>query len=235
MGMAGVQTLRLAIVSLTRARRGWSTRSRSYRSSCARLLARRAFLTGSRSLAAPRRFLRGVGLPSAGLANAGIAAGMIPARPRSAVSRARLVAIGAVPRWSLSGWPPVSTRASVGTFTPARRTANQLGCDSGCVSARRTDQFDALSLRAVIRLRGRDRSDRDPFDLELGFRPDHVARLGALVQKRPVDNAPGLFRTSGAPRPSSVGSRAGQLDVYAPGHDTKAIGERLTCRVGASG
>ena len=70
----------------------------------------------------------------------------------------------------------------------------------------RSDHLDPLDAAAVVLLGpgGLDGDDGDPFELEVGLRPQDVADLGHGGDKTAVERAPGLPGPRGAPGPRSV-------------------------------
>src|SRR5262249_42123631 len=81
------------------------------------------------------------------------------------------------------------------------------------------DQLDALLLRALLLLGGKNGKDRDPIDLELRVGAHDIAGLGSGVEDGPVKHAARLEGAGCPPCPCAVGPRACQLDLDPAGHE----------------
>ena len=164
----------------------------------------------------------------------GTRAAMLGSRWTVATRRAvaaRCATSGAVAAWTvgatgtcraITAGPPVAVGAvsartaaiAVAVSTPAlfdERARHEL------FVALRADDFDALRFLARTR-RGEHRHDDDALEIALGVHSKGVADLRARRQHCAFDVAFGLFGSGGTPGPTSVGARAGELDVDPAGH-----------------
>ena len=131
--------------------------------------------------------------------------------PRTPVLRCRTAALAVAP------FAPRAIAAIAIPVASAGAAAPHLRGHRGGVAAR-ADDLEALDLLALLFLMREDGDDGDSLDLELGLGPHDVADFCAALQKRTVQDALRLLRSSGAPRPASVVADAGQLDVDPAGH-----------------
>jgi hypothetical protein len=121
--------------------------------------------------------------------------------------------------------PSIADCPALRPVAPAGAAADQLGRDPGRIASGRTDQLDPLRFPTVVGLGWSDRRDGDAIDFELSLGPDDITGLGALVEKRPFDQAAWFLGAGSAPRPASVRSRACELDVDSPGHEQQTLSE----------
>jgi hypothetical protein len=85
--------------------------------------------------------------------------------------------------------------------------------DELLLSARRADDLDALGFVALLLLDRSQSDDRHAIEIEVGVGAEDLPRLRALRYQRTVDDSSRLACARGAPRPGSVTTVAGELDI----------------------
>jgi hypothetical protein len=79
-----------------------------------------------------------------------------------------------------------------------------MGGDTRGLGPDRTQHLYAVRLAPLVRLRRGHGDDLDSFELEVRLGTQNVARLGAVVEHRTVEEPLRLTRADDSPRPRSV-------------------------------